>query len=86
MHKLVLKLLVVLLGSVAFGVLVAVAPCYVFPLFGGNTRTWCGYKSEPTYFFELLATGVLAAAIALSWLLLLGRPSRGSKPRSGRPS
>jgi hypothetical protein len=33
------------MGSV-FGIL----PCYLFPLFGGNSLTWCGNKSTPPYF------------------------------------
>jgi len=71
------KVVLIITGSGIAGVLLGIFPCYVFPLFGSNSRNWCGYKSEPPYFVELFLAGfLLTTAIAVYFLYFRKRKSR----------
>jgi Na+-driven multidrug efflux pump len=72
MLKLILgigKTLLIVVGCGTAGVLLGIFPCYVFPLFGANSRNWCGYKSEPPYFIELFWVGFFVTAVLAMYFL-----------------
>jgi hypothetical protein len=63
------KVILIVLGGGTGGVLLGIFPCYVFPLFGANSRNWCGYKSEPPYFVELFLAGFILTAATAAYFL-----------------
>lgn len=70
----VLKLLCVPLAALAAGLIVGIAPCYVFPpLFAGAAQVFCGFKNAPPYFELQFAIGAAAGAALSVWLLFLRR-------------
>lgn len=72
----IVKVILIIASGGIGGVLLGIFPCYVFPLFGANSRNWCGYKSEPPYFVELFLAGfILTAVIAAYFLHLRKRQS-----------
>lgn len=73
MLRALLKLALVLLASFVVGLAFGILPCYLFPLVGGNTYTWCGFKSEPRYFFEQFLLGAGLTGLLLGYLLFFRR-------------
>ncbi len=67
--RLAIKVILVLIASLTLGLLFAIVPCYLFPLFGADARVWCGYKSLGQYFEETFligaVLGLILAAIGL---------------------
>jgi hypothetical protein len=63
------KIFLTVVGSGIAGILLGIFPCYVFPLFGANSRNWCGYKSEPPYFVELFWVGFSVTAVLAVYVL-----------------
>ena len=72
---LLLKIIGIFAGGVVVGIACGILPCYIFPLFGGSTHTWCGMKSEPKYFFVQVFVGFVIGLVAFGWLLFR-RPAR----------
>jgi hypothetical protein len=58
MSKLLVTVPLALVAGVLGGLLLGIAPCYLFG--GGN---WCGFKSEPPHFFLQFAIGALLAVV-----------------------
>ena len=70
------KPLLVLLASAATGLAFGILPCYIFPLFGADDRTWCGGKSEPRHFFLQFWMGAVLAALIVTYLCYFRRRRR----------
>lgn len=68
LRNVLLKPLLILVASIFIGLVFGILPCYVFPGFGADERTWCGYKNEPKYFFLQFWTGFFVAAAVSTWL------------------
>lgn len=62
------KLTAILLASIATGLAFGLLPCYVFPAFGADPHSWCGYKSEPPHFLIQCSAGFLIAfGVGVYW-------------------
>jgi hypothetical protein len=57
--KSALKALLLLCAAFIIGLVFGILPCYLFPVFGCDSRIWCGFKSEPMYFFEQFWIGAV---------------------------
>jgi hypothetical protein len=79
--NLVAKPLLALTMGTVFGLLFVILPCYVFPLLGSTSDSWCGYKGLPPHFAIQFWTG-FGLAVALS-LYLSYRKSRPEPSETG---
>jgi ABC-type uncharacterized transport system YnjBCD permease subunit len=71
--KALLKLVLVLLASFVAGLAFGILPCYLFPVLGGHTQTWCGFKGPPRYFLEQFSIGAVLTGLLLGYLLFFRR-------------
>jgi len=66
--NLLVKPALILIVGVAMGLLFGILPCYLFPVFGADVRSWCGYKSEPPHFVLQFWLGFVLAAAVTAYL------------------